>query len=467
MLPSTRAILALGIAGLVGALLLTQLSPIAGTLLAVTTAGVSLAAWYRLRARATTALHRSAAAVEALPGDARPDALELPAVPGSAELEAAFRTAADSLSRQLHDGAGERDRLAALLDTLADGLVVIGAAGGVEFTNVGARSLLRFAAHLPTGTPFSNVVHDHDLIRLVEECQLSGRTQTAEVVLLTSRRPVEAVAMPLGDASGDAVLLSLHDPSQARQVDVTRREFVSNVSHELRTPLATIQALVETLESGALQPSESRDFLRRVHAEVHRMTLLVQDLLHLSRIESTEGALPTGPVDLADVLRQVCSAFEERAQAASVSLVLAADDELPRVKGQREMLRQVLVNLLDNALRFTPAAGRVTVTASVAEAGGQPGLYPGTRCGHRDGHRSRAPTARLRALLQGGPLARRQRHGPRPCHRPAHRPGSRGRGARREPRRAGKHLRIHRPPREYLSTGYSDSTLLYQLNGLL
>jgi two-component system phosphate regulon sensor histidine kinase PhoR len=208
-------------------------------------------------------------------------------------------------------------------------------------------------------------VRDHELQSLVSQSLETGRQQHSEVELVPMRRYVSAVATPLLGGGPPGVLLTLHDLTGIRQVETTRREFVSNVSHELRTPLASLKAMVETLEAGALEePRVARDFIGRIHREIDRLNSLVGDLLELARLERGQTGLRLSPVDLGPLVDEVRGQFEARATAKAIALEAALPDGLPRVEGEPDRLRQVLVNLLDNALKFTPEGGHIKISAS-------------------------------------------------------------------------------------------------------
>jgi two-component system phosphate regulon sensor histidine kinase PhoR len=159
------------------------------------------------------------------------------------------------------------------------------------------------------------------------------------------------------------VLLTLHDRTGLRQSETSHREFVSNVSHELRNPLASVKALIETLEDGAIDEGEvAREFLERIRHDTDRMNHLVDDLLELSRLESGRLTLQRGPVDLALLVAEVRSSFVPRADDLNIGLEAPVIDGLPAVNADAERLRQVLINLVENALRFTRTHGTISIS---------------------------------------------------------------------------------------------------------
>ncbi len=280
------------------------------------------------------------------------------------EMAAAFNSMAAALRDMLRNLSDEHGKLSIVLDTMADGVMVVDAQGNVELVNQAAKAFLGLPAVQGVGGSFMAVVRDHELQQLVRACQQRREPQRAEVELLRPRRFLSAIATPAEDGRGARVLLVLHDLTSLRQVETTRREFVSNVSHELRTPLASVKAMVETLEDGALGDQQAaQDFLGRIHQQVDWMTGLVNDLLELARLESGQIVLRLGVMDLAPIVEEALSVLRPKAETKGVALEARLPRGLPQVTADPDRLRQVLLNLLDNAVKFTPGQGRVTVAA--------------------------------------------------------------------------------------------------------
>ena len=279
------------------------------------------------------------------------------------DLVTAFNRMAASLISTMRDLSGERNKLSAVLETMSDGVIVVDSSGEVELINGAAADLFEMGLEVDRTTPFS-VGHDHELRQLVAACRKAGEPQYAEIILTAGRRTVSAVATPLDDEPGGAVLVTLHDLTELRQVETSRREFVSNVSHELRTPLSSIKAMAETLEDGGLDdPGINADFVRRIHTEADRMTTLVNDLLELTSLQSGQADMKPQHVDLASVIREEGSRYVQVAERLGIEARVSLPDELPNVLAQEDRVRQVVRNLLDNALKFTPENGRIDITA--------------------------------------------------------------------------------------------------------
>ena len=296
------------------------------------------------------------------------------------ELGEALNLMARNLRSSIQTVAEERNKLAIVLDTMVDGVVVIGPDQRADLLNPAARELLSVGETGRDGTSSGDTAGSvwaagaggmaarwgllyPDIRRLIETCRQQRVRQHASFELTSLQRVVDAVATPLEDGSSPAgVLLTLHDLTPMRQMESSQKEFVSNVSHELRNPLASMKAMVETLEDGALSEREvAQDFLRRIHQDIDRMTALGNDLLDLSRLESGQPVLELAPVDLPSLMYEVQSQFASLARAKGIGLKVHSEEPVLRALGDRQRLRQVLVNLAENALKFTREGGEVSV----------------------------------------------------------------------------------------------------------
>ena len=296
----------------------------------------------------------------------------LPASPQSEtrDLAATLNTMADALRANIQDLAAERNKLTAILESMADGVIMIDAEGRIVHMNQVAGDLLSFDPSVVLERRFIEVARNVEMHQLVARSTESGEARHEELQV-SAGRYVSVIAIPLreGGSSSAGVILTLHDLTRLRQVDVTRREFVSNVSHEFRSPLASIKAAVETLEDGALDEAEAaKDFVGRIHKDTNRLISLADNLLELSKLESGQLPQELHPVTLAPLLQEIRDSFYSNAQAKDISIVVEAHDHLPAVTAHEDYLRQVLVNLLDNAVKFTPAGGEINVHAGIRDS---------------------------------------------------------------------------------------------------
>jgi two-component system phosphate regulon sensor histidine kinase PhoR len=157
----------------------------------------------------------------------------------------------------------------------------------------------------------------------------------------------------------------VRDISELRRLELVRREFVANVSHELRTPLTSIRAMVETLEAGAVEdPDLATDFLGRIVVEVDRLNALVEDLLDLARLEAGRTTLDYDRVDPVDLARRCASRLHSQVERAGLTIEVQGNDESIPIPLDPDRMEQVLINLIHNAIKFTPAGGRIDVRVS-------------------------------------------------------------------------------------------------------
>ncbi len=280
------------------------------------------------------------------------------------ELAQAFNRMAVSLRDLVRDLSVERGKLTAVLNTMADGVVVIDGSGRIVLVNHAAEEILNLTGGDVLDRRFTEIIRDHNLQQLVARCMEQREVQHEEVEIPQWQRYLSVITTPLAEHGDSSVLLTMHDLTRIRQVETTRKEFVSNVSHELRGPLAAVKILAESLASGALKEKKrAKDFLRRINGEIDRMAAMVNELMELSRIESEQSGLQHAPLDLHPFIDALREEHYERTEKRKIALEVAIPEHLPQVRGDEEKLRQVFDNLLSNALKFTPEDGRISLSA--------------------------------------------------------------------------------------------------------
>jgi two-component system phosphate regulon sensor histidine kinase PhoR len=337
-------------------------------LVVVVAMGGSLVLAYLIARAVTRPLERLRIAARALASGSFAGVAALGGGSEVEELGSAFNEMAARLHESLRSLDQERSRLEALLASSRDAIVVLDADGAVRYLNRAASSLY----HVVEGRSLAEVMRDPDftaLLRRMLAAYIGDRGAAQERVRATTLHIderdawVQATASLIAGGGGWALLVVLHDVTEERRLEATRRDFVANVSHELRTPLAGIKAVAETLRDGALEdPTAAREFLSQVETEVDRLVQLVEELLHLARIES--GAeVAMAAVDPAAVLSDSVERFRPQAEREAVSLSLDLGDSLPVLSANAAQLGQAVGNLIHNALKFTPAGGWVRVSA--------------------------------------------------------------------------------------------------------
>ena len=282
----------------------------------------------------------------------------------TSDITSSFNLMADTIRETVRDLEAEHDLLAVVMDTMADGVVVLDQIGRISLINSAAQRMLESDARAAQDRPLAAVVRDHEILELASVTASSRQIHQVEVELLHSRRFLHVIATPTSGDLGPGVLLTLQDVTDFRQLQTTRREFVSNVSHELRSPLASVRAMVETLEAGALDDRTiAIDFIGRIQSEIERMTTLVDELLELSRLESGQVSLHLAPVSLIKTVDEVVERFSSFASERDVDLRRSIDADLPYVLAEEGKLDQIITNLVQNAIKFTPEGGSVTLLA--------------------------------------------------------------------------------------------------------
>jgi len=286
----------------------------------------------------------------------------------SGQLAHAFNEMSLKLKEMLATISEDRGRLVSILDNMADGVILTNAEGIVVLTNRAAQKLLGIRDKNTEGRPLIEVVREHDLNDLLNSCLETGREQIAQFELATLNRFLRVIAIPITSDRLDGALLLIQDLTELRGLQTMRREMVGNISHEFRTPLSGIKAMVETLQDGAVDDREAaKDFLSRIEAEVDRMTQLVGELTELSRIETGKAALEMKPVNLNSIVEEVMAQLKPQAERQNLTLetVLAAD--LTAISIDKERIRQVMVNLIHNAIKFNRPRGSIRTATRYSE----------------------------------------------------------------------------------------------------
>ena len=294
--------------------------------------------------------------------DARRPAFPDSSIPEVAQHIVALRAMHQQLDQRFADLVREREETATLIETMADGVVAADARGTIVTLNQAARRLLGYGPDDPFPA-LAELFHEkaaRDLVATVlsgDEAEPQELERVGHTLLVTGR------ALPNGGG-----LLVIRDVTELRRLEAMRRDFVANVSHELKTPLTSIAGYAETLASEASPGTQTERFVRPILSNARRMHRLVDDLLDLSRIESGRWQPDPERVDVRGLADEAWAAFADRARERRIQFTTAVGN-VRYVTADSEALRQVLTNLLDNALRHTPPGGRITVSLEPAPGG--------------------------------------------------------------------------------------------------
>ena len=277
------------------------------------------------------------------------------------DLARALRSLDENLSRRVAELERERSEMTALVASMAEGVIAVDGSGAVTTLNPASRRLLKLAPEAvpPSALELFRQRPAHDV---VERALLGGETAGLEVELEDRTALLSGHPLPGGGA-----VLVLHDITGLKRLESVRRDFVANVSHELKTPLTVIRGYAETLAGDDVPADVRHDFVEKVLANARRMQQLVDDLLDLSRIESQAWSPHPERVALAPLVDEVWSALQPRADAARLTFASRVGDAA--LWADPQAARQVLLNVLDNAVRYTPDGGHVQVGATASPAG--------------------------------------------------------------------------------------------------
>jgi two-component system phosphate regulon sensor histidine kinase PhoR len=273
---------------------------------------------------------------------------------------------------QIEEISKEKDYLQTILKGMVEGVLVVDGRGRILTVNDALRHLLSLSSDVSDKMPLEIIrnaelegairkaIHDGENIALELDLDKSGE-KTIEVnvvsILPSNKRMDE-------DSEGiRGAIAVFHDITRLKQLEKIRQDFVANVSHELRTPLTTIKGYAETLLEGALKEDRAFQFVQVIKRHTDRLTKIVEDLLMLSKIETKEFNLKMDVISVRDFIDDIIDFVKNPAEKKKISL---SRNEIPSslaVQADRDYLEQILINLLDNAIKYTPEGGRVTVSA--------------------------------------------------------------------------------------------------------
>jgi len=258
----------------------------------------------------------------------------------------------------------------ALFNSMAEGMLLLDPAGRIQLVNQAFARMFGVTSDIRSRT-IMETLRLHELAELVEALGPQKRVLGRELKLLRPNErwlQVNGSAIFNGEGKRHGTILVFHDLTRLKQLERTRQEFVANVSHELRTPLSLIKGYVETLRDGAVaNPEVAPRFLETIDRNAERLTLLIEDLLTISELESGRMKLQLQPVSLRATVDKVLDDFRERGAARQMELIGEVPDLILRADADR--LEQVLCNLVDNAIKYGRDRGAVAVRARIAENG--------------------------------------------------------------------------------------------------
>ena len=278
------------------------------------------------------------------------------------ELTRTFNHMAQTLHDTLDEVKGERNKLNTLFLHMTDGVAAFDREGHILHMNPAAEKML--------GIRFREDLTQEDVLGdLPQDEAIEDEEGTTRIEYVKGDRSFQVSLAPLGVDEDDRGMMAVfHDVTEQQKLERARREFVANVSHELRTPLTSIKSYTETLmENQDLPPETSRRFLGVIDNESDRMARIVKDLLTLSRLDNGKFDLRITVFDTGKLLKNVFDAMVFEAKNRNHEMTLDLDERMPQMTGDRERIEQVVVNILANAVKYTPNGGRIRLSGHVLD----------------------------------------------------------------------------------------------------
>lgn len=282
------------------------------------------------------------------------------------ELARAFNEMSRRIQDKVQELSRERSQLSGILASLVEGVIAINHQGEVILLNTAAEELFGVRSADVRGRPALEVLRHQPLQEVLRETLQKSVAVTQEITIHSPvERTLRVQALPVSYGERQTgVLAALYDITDIRRLETVRREFVANVSHELKTPLTAIKGYVDTLLDGALEdPKHNREFLQIIAEHTRHLALLIDDVLDLSAIEAKRMKFNFEPVSIHEIADRLIKGLAPMAKAKPVTIDNQLSPELPKVRADRDKLAQILMNLLDNAIKFNRPNGTIELSA--------------------------------------------------------------------------------------------------------
>jgi len=283
-------------------------------------------------------------------------------------LEQNLRDMSLKIRDNINELRAEKEKFDSILRCMVEGLVVIDPKGKVLLINEQAKAMFGVTEEQIRNGSFVEISRSpamHAILKEVLTFDFSKAAYSKRISLEEGRWfRVNAVGLRNGTERPSGSILVFHDITEIQRLETVRSDFVANVSHELRTPLTAIRGYVETLlQHPPSDPADANQFLTIIDRHSERLSRLTEDLLVLSDLESGARKMTFKPVEAGQLIQRVLEVFWDRAAKRKVSLAYSFSSGLPSILGDYDRLQQLFINLVDNAVKFTPAGGSVTIKA--------------------------------------------------------------------------------------------------------
>jgi len=270
------------------------------------------------------------------------------------------------LTEKIQFADEEKGKLESLLASMEDGILLLDANDRIEAINDASKKMFSTRFRDIVGRTTLEAFRNIDMQEALDRFKETGEPVSQEIILEEDQRALDVTVSPvhgLPENEGKTIIV-LHEVTRLKKLEKVRADFVANVTHEIKTPLTAILGFIETLEGGAIEESETaKNFLRTIHEHAERLDRLVDDLLVISNAELGEIHFSFETVSLNGVIENALIVIERKASEKKLIVKKEIPDDLPSIWGDRDRLHQILLNVLDNAVKFTPDSGTVSIKA--------------------------------------------------------------------------------------------------------
>jgi len=275
---------------------------------------------------------------------------------------------ADTIKDKVRLISEGKNKLEAVLASMSSGVIFIDQLGRIDLVNPAAEKFLAFLIKRGADIPHGSSIRYPELSAAIDEALQKGQVIEQELKIFVPEEAIlEVIVSPFRDQSGalNGVVAVMHDISHISKLEKMRTEFVDNVSHELKTPVTAIKGFTETLLDGAMyQQDTCREFIEIIDHETARLSRLIHELLDLSKIESKPLQIKTSLVDINEIVRDAAAKLRGQIDSSGLELKLSLPSKPVLTKANSDMIDQVLINLIDNAMKYTHTAGKIEVEVS-------------------------------------------------------------------------------------------------------
>jgi len=265
----------------------------------------------------------------------------------------------------------EKSKLMTALTSMTEGVLIINAQGLIEFVSPVLGDMLSVRYEDVFGKTLMEAFRSAELQKILTEFKRTGENITREITLDMAEVVILNVSVSAvhGYPQEDKTMIVFHDVTRLKKLEKVKEDFVANVTHEIRTPLTAIIGYLETIKNGAIvNIDETKKFVDIILNQAERLNRLVEDLLTLSHIELKELKFNFENVSINAAITNVISLVETKAKEKKITIHNNVRENFPMIRADKDKLTQIFVNILDNAVKFTPESGRITIAAKEADA---------------------------------------------------------------------------------------------------